>query len=818
MSGLMRCRDSTNRTGDSPEVGGGGHLSSPLSSASASVLPQRIEFHLSRKSSSLSFSGSNIKPQNSSSEPSGALHSAFENDINFDFDFHMPVRRIGAGLENLGNTCFLNSVLQCLTYTEPLVAYLQRGKHLNSCRVVGFCALCAMQKHVTRTLLATGKVLAPKEIVSNLRQEDAHEYMVHLLESMHKCCLPLGVPSESSGAYEKSFVHKIFGGCLRSQVKCMQCSYSSNKSDPFIDLSLEIVKADSLQKALVHFTAQEQLDGGERRYQCQQCKKKVQALKQLTIEKAPYVLTIHLKRFGPHISGQKIDKKVQFGPTLNLKPFVSDSYDGDLNYKLYGVLVHAGWSTHSGHYYCFVRASSGMWYSLDDNRVVQVSEKTVMQQKAYMLFYVRDGKASASKHIVNTVHSTQYGSCPISATSQISENRSTDRPANGSLATQLVSKGFPKGQGEKDIEGRFQENIAAKKCNGVGASDDIIKNSILNGQVANISLSKEVYVGKCNRKDLPQSSFEGSDVACLKRNDGGNPSNTIEEAAILHPSKITTSEDKVSKVGIGFEEPVRKRKAGIKSGNAFSMSSRQKLKKNVLTYRVASAHLRLKMLYLASINMQKRKKHKKVKRENQIVAAMNIVDEPIIMEPSTSHLAIATVAHGSRASRKGSKRGVRKTDADDAKSDVTSSGVSVRENYDLELEKRIDSGDAVPSGDNQPLGILETHATLKNQSERQPSGLNGKVNVGNGISVARWDDIESEPSQTFGTDNTNNVSIGYVPDEWDEEYDRGKRKKVRTTKIDFGGPNPFQEVATKAAAKSNDRSKHHNIVNQTLNL
>lgn len=58
-------------------------------------------------------------------------------------------------------------------------------------------------------------------------------------------------------------------------------------------------------------------------------------------------------------------------------------------YDLYGVLVHQGHSVHAGHYYCFVRAGNGLWYQCDDTRVGQVSERSALKQKAYILFYVR---------------------------------------------------------------------------------------------------------------------------------------------------------------------------------------------------------------------------------------------------------------------------------------------------------------------------------------------------------------------------------------------------------------------------------------------
>ena len=43
------------------------------------------------------------------------------------------VYRVGAGLHNLGNTCFLNSTVQCLTYTPPLANFLLSKEHSRTC-------------------------------------------------------------------------------------------------------------------------------------------------------------------------------------------------------------------------------------------------------------------------------------------------------------------------------------------------------------------------------------------------------------------------------------------------------------------------------------------------------------------------------------------------------------------------------------------------------------------------------------------------------------------------------------------------------------
>jgi len=64
---------------------------------------------------------------------------------------------VGVGLYNAGNSCFLNSVLQCFTYTNPLANFLLSNDHQSkNCKVAikKFCMLCELQKYFKQILYA----------------------------------------------------------------------------------------------------------------------------------------------------------------------------------------------------------------------------------------------------------------------------------------------------------------------------------------------------------------------------------------------------------------------------------------------------------------------------------------------------------------------------------------------------------------------------------------------------------------------------------------------------------------------------------------
>ena len=174
------------------------------------------------------------------------------------------------------------------------------------------------------------------------------------------------------------------------------------------------------------------------RYRCPKNNKLVRATKRISIDDAPNVLTIHLKRFDFFGRGHKLSKKVEFGMDLDLGPYMTNSKAGGHVYDLYAVLVHHGHSLHSGHYVCYVKAANGMWHLCDDHRVSPSSQRVVEGQQAYILFYLRrDRKKGAAAAVVERAAAERV--MQVRAAVQAQQAQQAQPAKRGGSATALVS-------------------------------------------------------------------------------------------------------------------------------------------------------------------------------------------------------------------------------------------------------------------------------------------------------------------------------------------------------------------------------------------
>ncbi|XP_027355033.1 ubiquitin carboxyl-terminal hydrolase 16-like isoform X2 [Abrus precatorius] len=304
------------------------------------------------------------------------------------------------GLINCGNSCYANAVLQCLAFTPPLTAYLLQGLHSKSCVNKKWCFTCEFESLILKSK-GTKSSVSPLGIISHLqnigsqlgngREEDAHEFLRHVIDTMQSVCLmEAGANASGSSEEDTTLMGLTFGGYIRSKIKCMKCGGKSERQERIMDLTVEIEgEITTLVEALRRFTSTETLDG-ENKYHCVRCKSYEKAKKKLTVSEAPNVLTVALKRFQSGKFG-KLNKPIQFPEILDLAPFMSGTSDKSPIYRLYGVVVHLDImnAAFSGHYVCYVKNIQNKWFKVDDSVVTAVELERVLTKGAYMLFYAR---------------------------------------------------------------------------------------------------------------------------------------------------------------------------------------------------------------------------------------------------------------------------------------------------------------------------------------------------------------------------------------------------------------------------------------------
>ncbi|KAM6960614.1 ubiquitin carboxyl-terminal hydrolase 3 [Aplochiton taeniatus] len=360
------------------------------------------------------------------------------------------------GLRNLGNTCFMNAILQSLSNIQQFSCYFKElpavalrsgktaGRRMYHTRSQGDTSvslveefrktLCSLWQGSQTAFSPDSLFYVIWKIMPSFRgyqQQDAHEFMRYLLDHLHRelqgskngVARPTPaqdpLPLTTSGGKccingTSTVVTSIFSGVLQNEVNCLICGTESLKFDPFLDLSLDIPSQFRIKKTkdqepgpictlldcLRSFTDLEELDETEL-YMCRKCKKRQKSTKQFWIQKLPKVLCLHLKRF--HWTAylrNKVDTYVQFPLRgLDMKCYLLEpekSLSESRLYDLAAVVVHHGSGVGSGHYTAY-GSHEGRWYHFNDSTVTLTEEDTVVKAKAYILFYIEQPGPAASE-------------------------------------------------------------------------------------------------------------------------------------------------------------------------------------------------------------------------------------------------------------------------------------------------------------------------------------------------------------------------------------------------------------------------------------